>query len=158
MKTGAGLWIDHRKALIVAMTDNGQVTRLVISKVDKQLGRSSGIRSMTPYEPLQVPADDSRQKKLTTALNIYYRAVIASIREAESILIFGPGEAKRELAKRLQRDRLGARIVGIETVDKMTDRQVAVKVQAYFELEQDRGRKKVPGAKTHRRRTYMQSP
>jgi hypothetical protein len=56
MKTRAGLWIDHRKALVVAMTDGGQVARLVISKVDKQLGRFSGIRSTTPYEPLQVPA------------------------------------------------------------------------------------------------------
>ncbi len=158
MKTGVGLWIDHRKALIVAMTEKGQVTRLVISKVDKQLGRSFGIRSTTPYEPLQVPADDSRQKKLTTALNIYYRAVIGSIGEAESILIFGPGEAKGELAKRLQRGRLGARIVGMETVDKMTDRQIAAKVLAYFENKQDQGRKTGPGAKTHRRRTYMHSP
>ena len=151
MKTRAGLWIDHRKALIVAMTDKGQVTHLVISRIDKQLGRFSGIRSTTPYEPLQVPADDSRQKKLTTALNIYYRAVIASIREAESILIFGPGEAKGELEKRLRRDRLGARIVGIETVDRMTDRQIAAKVHAYFEKEQDQGRKTGVRSKTRRR-------
>ena len=63
MKIRAGLWIDHRKALIVVITDKGHVTRLVISKVDKQLGRSSGIRSTTPYEPIQVPADDSRERE-----------------------------------------------------------------------------------------------
>jgi hypothetical protein len=28
---------------------------------------------------------------------------------------------------------LGARVVGIETVDKMTDRQLAVKVRQYFQ-------------------------
>ena len=151
MKTRAGLWIDHRKALIVAMTDTGQVTRLVISKIDKQLGRFSGIRSTTPYESLQVPADDSRERKLTTALTMYYRAVIASVRDAESILIFGPGEAKGELAKRLRRDKLGALIVGVETVDKMTDRQIAAKVRAYFEKKPDQGRKANTRAKTHRR-------
>jgi hypothetical protein len=151
MKTRAGVWIDHRKALIVAMTDSGQVTHLVISKVDKQLGRSSGIRSTTPFEPLQVPADDSREKKLTTAFNIYYRAVIASVRDAESILIFGPGEAKGELAKRLQRDRLGAHIVGIETVDKMTDRQIAAKVHAYFEKQQGQPRNPAARSRTRRR-------
>jgi len=57
-------------------------------------------------------------------LNIYYDAVIAGIRDAEAILIFGPGEAKGDLKKRLERDKLGGRIVGIETVDKMTDRQI----------------------------------
>jgi len=58
--------------------------------------------------------------------------VIASIREAEYILIFGPGEAKGELKKRLEGDKLGGRIVSIETVDKMTDRQIAAKVRQQF--------------------------
>jgi len=58
--------------------------------------------------------------------------VIASIRDAESILIFGPGEAKGELKKRLEGDKLGGRIVSIETVDKMTDRQITAKVRQHF--------------------------
>jgi hypothetical protein len=135
MRTKTGLWIDHRKAIVVAVTDKGEETRLIISKVDKQPGRSEGIRSTTPYESQQVPADDSRQKKLTGQLNIYYDAVIACIRSAESILIFGPGEAKGELQKRLKRDKLSGRIVGIETIDKMTDRQIAAKVRRYFQEE-----------------------
>jgi hypothetical protein len=47
-------------------------------------------------------------------------------------LIFGPGEAKDELKERLQENNLGGRIAGIETVDRMTDRQVAAKVRKYF--------------------------
>ncbi len=89
MKTTVGLWIDHRKAVIVAVTDKGEEIKLIISKVDKQPGRSGAIRSTTPYESQQVPADDSRQKKFTGHLNIYYNAVIGCVRDAESILIFG---------------------------------------------------------------------
>jgi hypothetical protein len=59
--------------------------------------------------------------------------VIACIREADSILIFGPGEAKGEPMERLKRNKLGGRIAAIETVDKMTDRQIAAKVRAYFD-------------------------
>ena len=66
---------------------------------------------------------------------MYYDAVIACIRKAESILIFGPGEAKGELQKRLESNNLGERIVGIETVDKMTDRQIAAKVRQYFIID-----------------------
>ena len=132
MSTNVGLWINHRKAVILAVTDQGEATRLIISKVEKQLGRPGGARSTTPYESQQVPADDSRERKFTGHLNIYYDAVIASIREAESILIFGPGEAKGELKKRLEGDKLGGRIVSIETVDKMTDRQIAAKVRQHF--------------------------
>lgn len=132
MKTKAGLWIDHRKALIVVITDKGEEIKLVISKVEKQAGRLEGKRSTTSYESQLVPADDSSQKKLTGHLNVYYEAVIASVRDAEFILIFGPGEAKGELKKRLVRDKLGNRIVGIETIDRMTDRQIGAKVRKYF--------------------------
>jgi stalled ribosome rescue protein Dom34 len=77
-------------------------------------------------------AEDMRDRRFTNRLNKYYDEVIASIREADSILIFGPGEAKGELEKRLQSEGLKGRIVGIETVDKMTDRQIAAKVRQRF--------------------------
>jgi hypothetical protein len=132
MITKAGLWIDHRKAVIVTITDKGDEIGLIISKVEKQLRRSGDSPLKGPYEPKQVPADDSRQNTCTGHLNIYYDAVIACIRDAESILIFGPGEAKDELKNRLEGNHLGGRIVGIEAVDKMTDRQIAAKVRQHF--------------------------
>lgn len=132
MKTTVGVWIDHRKAIIVAGTDNGEENALIISQVEKQLRRSGDSPMKGHYAASQVPADDNRQKALTGHLNIYYDAVIACIRQAEAILIFGPGEAKGELQKRLESNHLGERIVGIETVDKMTDRQIAAKVHQYF--------------------------
>ncbi len=135
MKKKVGVWIDHRQAIIVAVTDKGEEMGLVISHVEKQLRRSGDSPLKGPYESLEVPASDSRQKALTGHLNIYYDAVIACVRDAESILIFGPGEAKKELKARLDRDNLGGRIVGIETVDKMTDRQIAAKVRKYFPQE-----------------------
>jgi len=129
MNARVGLWIDHRKALIVAITDKEEEIGLVISKIEKQRRGSAGVRAAAH----ELPADDSRQKSLTEHLNIYYDAVIACIRDAESILIFGPGEAKGELKKRLQRDKLGARIASIEMVDKMTDHQIAARVRQHFQ-------------------------
>ncbi|MBN1869513.1 MAG: hypothetical protein JW847_02910 [Candidatus Omnitrophica bacterium] len=134
MRTKVGLWIDHEKAVVVAMTPRGEEMLVIQSKVEKQRGRFAGIRSTTPYEAQQVSADDSRQRKLTGKLNIYYDAVIASIRGAGVILIFGPSEAKGELKKRLTRASLGDRIVAIETVGRITDRQIAAKVREYFRV------------------------
>ena len=128
----AGLWIDHRKALIVTVAEQGQVIKLIISAIEKQARRSLTSRHTGAFEPQKVPADDSRQRSFTGHLNIYYDAVVAAIRNADSILIFGPGEAKGELQKRLKRFKLGGRIVGVETVDKMTDHEIAAKVKEHF--------------------------
>jgi hypothetical protein len=132
MRTKVGLWIDHRKAIVVTVTDKGEEMGLIISTVHKQLRRAGDSPLKGPYEQQQVPADDSRQRTFTGHLNIYYDAVIASIGDPESILIFGPGEAKGELKKRLTSKKLGGRIVKVEPVDKMTDRQIAAKVRRHF--------------------------
>ena len=128
----AGLWIDHRKALIVIATDKGEEVKLIVSAIEKQLRRSGDSPLKGSYESQAVPADNSRERKHTGELRIYYDAVVECIRNADSILIFGPGEAKGELKKRLTRDKLGNRIVQMETADKMTDRQVSAKVHEYF--------------------------
>jgi hypothetical protein len=133
MRITVGLWIDHRKAVIVAVTDEGEEMELTISKVEKQLRRSGDSPLEGRYESLQVPADDSRERKLTGQLNIYYDAVIASIRDADSILLFGPGEAKGELQERVEKSKLRGRIVAVETVDKMTNRQIAAKARQFFQ-------------------------
>jgi len=132
MQTTAGLWIDHRKAVIVIISPAGEEKLELKSNVEKQPGRLAGIRSTTPYEAQQVQADDRHEREFTGHLNQYYAAVIAAIRAAESILIFGPGEAKGELQKRLEHAKLGQHIIAIETADKLTDNQVAAKVREYF--------------------------
>jgi hypothetical protein len=132
MRTRVGLWIDHRKAVIVALTDQGEEVRLMVSSSEKHLSRSGDRPLSGPYDRMQVPSDDRQQRALTGHLNIYYDAIIASIRGAEAILIFGPGEAKDELRKRLERDRLGALIAGVETADRMTHRQIAARVRRHF--------------------------
>jgi hypothetical protein len=132
MTKKAGVWIDHRSALIVTLTADGEHSSLIASNVEKHPERSGDSPLKGPYEARQVPADDSRQRALTGELNIYYDAVIAALRNYEALLILGPGEAKGELHKRLVKMKLGARVAGVETADKMTDRQIAAKVRAYF--------------------------
>jgi stalled ribosome rescue protein Dom34 len=125
----AGLWIDHRKAVIVTVSDEGEATRLVESNVERHVRYSGGVHSGASHESQPGTGEDTRERHFEGQLNKYYDEVIERIRDAEAILIFGPGEAKGELKTRLERDGLGARIVGVETVDKMTDRQIAAKVR-----------------------------
>jgi len=104
MKKTIGLWIDHEKALIVFVAGKDTETKLISSDIERP-HRQSGVRT---------PADDVRQQEMTEHLNRFYEEVISCIRETESILILGPGEAKGELKKRLEKENLGNRIVGLK--------------------------------------------
>jgi hypothetical protein len=132
MKTLAGLWIDHREAVIVLLSEKGQEKRRIKSDVEKQLRRSGRSPSRAPFESQMVPADGSREREYTGHLANYYDEVISCLRPAKAILIFGPGEAKGELRKRIERNKLDLRITSFETSDKMTERQIAQKVRRHY--------------------------
>ena len=123
MKKQAGLWIDHRKAVIVIIKDEVEEIKKITSNMEKHVRFSSGDGSEDGS------AEDVRDRQFGNHLNSYYDEVIAYIRDADSIQIFGPGEAKGELEKRIEHEGLKARILAIETVDKMTDRQISAKVR-----------------------------
>jgi hypothetical protein len=126
MKKEIGLWIDHRKAVVVTVSDEGEVVKEITSSMEKHVRFASGNSE-------DGSSEDVRDRQFENHLNNYYDAVIDVIRDGDSILIFGPGEAKGELEKRLESKELGDRIVGVETVDKMTDRQIAAKVRERFQ-------------------------
>jgi hypothetical protein len=75
---------------------------------------------------------DVRDRQFGDHLNDYYGRVIAAIRDGDSIQIFGPGEAKGELEKRLESEGIKGHILAIEAADKMTVREIASKVRRRF--------------------------
>jgi hypothetical protein len=124
MKKKIGLWIDHKNAVIFGLANEGAEIKRIASNVETHLRFSGGAQ-----RELEEKHDDN---SLSNHLNNYYDEVLTYIRDAESILIFGPGEAKLELKKRLEKMELQDHIIGIETVDKMTDNQIVAKVRQRF--------------------------
>lgn len=120
MKREVGLWVDHRKAVMVIITDEGEEVRRIKSNMEKHARFANG------------SSEDVRDRQFANHLSRYFGEWISCFRDADSILIFGPGEAKVELQKRLQGEDLSGRIVGIETTDKMTTGQIAAKIRQHF--------------------------
>ena len=123
MQRDVALWIDHRQAVIAAVTGDTEDLTRIVSGIEKHVRFSAG----------EGGAEDSRDKRFEGHLHQYYEKVIASLRDARSILILGPGEAKHEVEKRLRDAGLGKAIVGVETADKMTDPQIAATARQRFQ-------------------------
>ncbi len=132
MKKEAGLWIDHRKAVIVIVTDKGEETKEIASNIEKHVRFSGGTHAKSTDGRLQATAEDQRDRQYANHLNRYYDEVVAHIHDAETIQIFGPGEAKGELEKRLEKKNFSGHVDVIEAADKMTDCQIAAKVRLRF--------------------------
>lgn len=134
MKKEVGLWVDHHKAVIVTIYNGVTVTRESLINKEKQVRFSSKADSSISTNFRRSDAEDMLDRKFVTRLNRFYTGIISIIRDADSIWIFGPGEAKAELENRVKKAGLGARVVGIYPMDKMTTPQILTKVQAHYLL------------------------
>lgn len=132
MKKEVGIWVDHRKAVIVTIEEKTIKTQEISSNMEKHVRFSSDTHGKTSSESQGSTAEDVRDRQFGDHLDIFYDQIISLIRDAEAIWILGPGEAKVELENRLRHAELGARVVGIETEDKMTNPQIAAKVRSLF--------------------------
>jgi hypothetical protein len=125
MTKRVGLWLDRKKAVIVSITDNGEERKRITSDMEHYFLYSTVI-----------PGDGSpehiRDRRFWNHLGEYYDKIIAHIRDATEIQIFGPENAKYELEKHLESEGLGGQIVSVEDAGKLTDRQIATKVQKRF--------------------------
>ncbi len=127
MNDKVGIWIDHKKAVIVFASANGMAARTLESQVGPHphFGGSQEGGGEKKYE-----------ERFDHELDHYYDDVISQLGHPDSILIFGPGEAKVQLQERVRRDKaLSGSRVEIETADRLTDPQIVAKVKQHYGTE-----------------------
>ncbi len=141
MKKYAGIWLDRREAFVVSLTksqmpfaENSQMIEHVESGIERRVRLSGGSRSRkTPYGPQSISVDSKQEDRIKSQLRKYYKEILQRINDADKILIFGPGEAKIELIKEIEKSKSSAaKIEKIEAADKMTEKQIAAKVRNFF--------------------------
>jgi hypothetical protein len=125
MTKNVGLWINRNKAVIVSIANSTEARRIITSDMEHYVLYSDVV-------PGDGAPEDARDKRFWNHLGEYYDKIIEHIQDADKIQIFGPSVAKYELEKHLQEEGLSSRIVSMEEVEKMTDLEIATKVQNRF--------------------------
>ena len=124
MSHDVGVWIDHKKAVIVSVAA-GHVTTTTLE---------SDVEPHPHYAGSQEGGGEKKyEERHNLRLDQYYDEVISRIGQPDALLLFGPGEAKRQLKDRLGPSQASsARIVAVETTDKLTDPQIVAKVKEHY--------------------------
>ena len=123
-------WAEHKhEKYFEAET----ITR-VVSDVERHVRLSGGSRAAkTPWGPQEVAVDGKIKERRKQQLKKYYRELIKIVQQADSVLIMGPGEAKRGLKTEIEKSKkLAQKIAKVETQDKMTEQQIIARVRYFF--------------------------
>jgi hypothetical protein len=156
MSNGAGIWLDHRRAVVVNFTTDGHRVekfqsglRMILKDIDGNQPRSLfGTKSKGARGPKPAPAEKAD-------INDFFERVVAAVQNADSIVLIGPGVAKSDLRKHLERHKLADRIVTFAPAERMSDKQLVKQFQN--ELFPETVRKSVPPFTARERKSRANS-
>jgi len=133
MNHRVGIWIDHKRAVIVSASAGRVTTETLESEVGPHARYAGRAAYPTPDGPRVGGGEKKYEGRYGEHLDRYYDEVIGQLGRPDALLIFGPGEAKRQLKERLSQSKaLSERSVEIETTDKLTDPQIVAKVKQHY--------------------------
>ena len=120
-----GIWLDHATAHAMTYADDSIITETIHSDFTHQekeevLGRSE----QTMH---------NKEQQLTGS---YYKRIGDVIKNYEKVLLFGPTNAKNELANQLKEDHHFDEIeIELKSADKMNEHQMEAFVRDYFDAK-----------------------
>ena len=121
----AAVWIDHNEAKIFHVDDE---------TLDADVIRPRRHLSRHPTQTAERshPADEQH----------FFHEVAQAVESAREILVVGPGKAKLEFIKHVQKHdhAIEPKIIGVETVDHPTDKQLVAHAKKYFHVSAARVR------------------
>ena len=130
MNQNIGLWIDHKQAFLI-WYDRKKV-EVIPSNLEPRTHTSGGTRIGGKHNQ-SVDSELRHNDRYNNQLSKYYEQVIATIENADSIFIMGPGEAKLELKRQIKKHKaLLKKLLKVETADKMTKNQMIAHVREFF--------------------------
>ncbi len=131
MDRNVGLWIDHKQAYLI-WNEDGKV-EVIPSQIEPP-ARFTGGTQLGGKMNQNADGEARRSDRFKLQINKYYQQVIKALKDASSIFVMGPGEAKIEFQKAIQRRKnLQNRLIKVETTDKMTRNQMIAYVRKFYQ-------------------------
>lgn len=130
MDRNVGLWIDHKQAYLI-WNEEGKV-EVIASRIEP-LAHYSGGTQLGGKLNQKADSETRRSDRFRLQIKKYYQQVMTALKDASSIFIMGPGEAKIEFQKAIQKSKdLQKRLLKVETTDKMTKNQMIAYVREFY--------------------------
>jgi len=131
-----GIWIDKQEAKIITLEDGNEHLDAITSWVeDFNVGGGSGTK--LKGGPQDVVQDSKYLEREKHQLADFFKDVADYIVDADSIVIFGPAEARIKLGNELSEKypHLHSKVKSNESADSMTENQLTAWVRDYFSAD-----------------------
>jgi hypothetical protein len=129
-----GIWIDQDRAILIRLEGNKEpVIKTVKSDVESRVRIAGEEKVSARFGNTFIDDQEKKQRRQRHERKRYFDEIISLVKEDDYLFLFGPGRGKQELQKAVQKLKgVRARIMQLETTDRMTKNQMLEKTVRYF--------------------------
>jgi hypothetical protein len=133
MKKNTGIWVDHKAAVLVSIEGDQTFVQHVESGAESHLKPAGGWKAGGTVVAQAVFNEHTADERRKHQYHAFYQKVIELLGDSYRIAIFGPGEAKLELAKEIEKvSEMHKKVTAVEASERMSENQLIAKVKKAF--------------------------
>jgi hypothetical protein len=135
MKKKTGIWIDHKKAIIVSLNGEKENIIEIESNIENAVYHdkegNKGTFSGSHHGNSETKFDERKKNQL----NDFLKEVIAKIKETDELYVFGPAETKTKLEQKIYSEKSFdiSKLKSVATADSnMSVNQIIAMVKKFY--------------------------
>jgi hypothetical protein len=132
-----GIWIDHRKAIMVSLNGGGENHKVdhIESGAENHYHFHGGAKSAGTSVAQSIVKEQTSDERRKHQYHEFYQRVIELCDKPGHLYIFGPAEAKLELKKEMDKIKESrVTIDAVDACDKLTEHEIISKVKNHFHV------------------------
>ena len=135
MEKNVGIWLDNEKAYIITLVNGNERVEKIESNVETRVRYKGETKSYSRLGGMFINPQKKKTKRKNHQLRDYFNSILRRTRDANSIYIFGPAEAKKNLEKVYHKEKsLTNKLKRVESSDRLTENQMVARVKEVFKV------------------------
>lgn len=131
-KKKVGIWLDHTVAHLIKLKKEKMVVENVFSGVESQLRYPGETATGTKLgKTRSTNKEHSKHEREQNQLHDYYKVLTGIIKKYDTIYLFGPSTAKKELMNWIRdKKQISGKTFILDSAEELTFNQMVAKVKA----------------------------
>lgn len=135
MKKKMGIWIDHKKAIIVSLNGEKENVIEIESNIENAVYHDKEGNKGTFSGSHHGNSETKFDERKINQLNDFLKEVIAKIKETDELFVFGPAETKTKLEQKIYSEKSFdiSKLKSVATADSnMSSNQIIAMVKEFY--------------------------
>ena len=135
MKKKTGIWVDHKKAIIVSLNGEKENVIEIESNIENAVYHDKEGNKGTFSGSHHGNSETKFEERKKNQLNDFLKEVIAKIKETDELYVFGPAETKTKLEQKIYSEKSFdiSKLKSVATADSnMSLNQIIAMVKEFY--------------------------